>query len=679
MITVINSLTNHSSPGRLGSLLNSRGQKERRIVKLLFLLSIASIALAVAAAADDAISLDPIYVESEIEKSGTPLVSAPGNFSVRDQEEVRKQVPNNLESALGNEPNLVFLGGPRAQTKLPQIRGLNSDRILILEEGVRQNFQTTHSGRTFSDFSLIENAEVVKGPWSSLYGSGALGGVVSFRRSTALDFIRRTGREKGGEAALEGATNAEEFGQRLTLYGRTGNFSPLISYHRLRASDLTLGNGAGLPYSGIRSDDLYSSLGYAFSEKHSITVKLNSFQDRTTLPLNPNTEESRANFLADFHMKKQDVVGDYRLEGEKFDLHAKSFYRRTLVRKSRLTDHRLDLHEVETYGIDAWNNFTVYTKDNFRSVLTLGAEAFEDQNVGRRNSTPLTSFPDGSTRQFGLYLQPDFLFWGKLKITPVVRHDNYRSKDKNLGVTINKGNKTSFKANASYEYIPKNLFYVSWGEAFSAPRLQDLYNTDMHFPGNFFVPNPGLRPERANTKEIGFKNHFLLTGDHALAGNGTYFETRAEDFVQRQVFATTTQFANLESVRLRGYELSASYQNPYLGVSAAYSQVRSQDRLTREPLEDTSPDQWTGKVEVYPVEELTIGVATRFSEAQTVVPTGGTPTDSFVTEDIYGSWVNKSVGAHLRVNNAWNKTYRQHGAAIFERGRDIRASLSFLF
>ena len=58
-----------------------------------------------------------------------------------------------------------------------------------LVDGVRQLSDMAKSSGTYLDPALVKRIEVVRGPNSSLYGSGGLGGVVDFRTADAADFL----------------------------------------------------------------------------------------------------------------------------------------------------------------------------------------------------------------------------------------------------------------------------------------------------------------------------------------------------------------------------------------------------------------------------------------------------------------------------------------------------------
>ena len=97
-----------------------------------------------------------------------------------------------VAAALEDIPNVDIRGGSRSIAQKPNIRGLSDNRVVQVIDGVRQNFDLAHRGSYFLPMSLIQEIEVIKGPSSSLWGSGALGGVVAMRTPNALDLLKNT-------------------------------------------------------------------------------------------------------------------------------------------------------------------------------------------------------------------------------------------------------------------------------------------------------------------------------------------------------------------------------------------------------------------------------------------------------------------------------------------------------
>ena len=74
------------------------------------------------------------------------------------------------------------------------IRGLQDfGRVAVVVDGARQNYQRTGhnaNGSFFLDPELVGGVDIVRGPTANIYGSGAIGGVVSFRTKDIQDVVR---------------------------------------------------------------------------------------------------------------------------------------------------------------------------------------------------------------------------------------------------------------------------------------------------------------------------------------------------------------------------------------------------------------------------------------------------------------------------------------------------------
>jgi outer membrane receptor protein involved in Fe transport len=79
----------------------------------------------------------------------------------------------------------VVSGAWRRPATVINIRGLRDfGRVAVVVDGARQNYQRSGhnaNGSFFLDPELVGGVEVVRGPTANIYGSGAIGGVVSFR------------------------------------------------------------------------------------------------------------------------------------------------------------------------------------------------------------------------------------------------------------------------------------------------------------------------------------------------------------------------------------------------------------------------------------------------------------------------------------------------------------------
>ena len=143
--------------------------------------------------ADDSITqIDEILVTAEkIEK--TPY-EVNGTINVITDQDMQKEGATELYDTLKNIPGVSVSGGAGRPQNIT-IRGIKGNRVKILVDGVETSDGYGASdindkvGRNSFDLSSVKQIEVVKGSGSSLYGSGALGGMVIVTTKEAADYL----------------------------------------------------------------------------------------------------------------------------------------------------------------------------------------------------------------------------------------------------------------------------------------------------------------------------------------------------------------------------------------------------------------------------------------------------------------------------------------------------------
>ena len=116
-------------------------------------------------------------------RTPSQVANLPAGVTVIDRKTIEERGYVSLTDALAAVPGLrvVQLGGPGSQSSV-FIRGTNSNHVLVLRDGVPINDPSDPGGAfNFGVDTLedVERIEVVRGPLSSLYGSGAIGGVIN--------------------------------------------------------------------------------------------------------------------------------------------------------------------------------------------------------------------------------------------------------------------------------------------------------------------------------------------------------------------------------------------------------------------------------------------------------------------------------------------------------------------
>lgn len=126
--------------------------------------------------------------------------------TVVTREQIEREGWKTVADALRSVPSAVVLGsgGPGSQTSV-FLRGSNSTHALVLVDGVRVN-SPFFPGYDFALLTTenVERIEVVRGPFSALYGSDAIGGVVQiFTRAAAEKLSGQVSAEAGNARQRE--------------------------------------------------------------------------------------------------------------------------------------------------------------------------------------------------------------------------------------------------------------------------------------------------------------------------------------------------------------------------------------------------------------------------------------------------------------------------------------------
>ncbi|MDX8338621.1 TonB-dependent receptor [Draconibacterium sp. IB214405] len=133
-------------------------------------------------------------------------------------EEVMHYNPQTTADMLGTESG-VFIQKSQMGGGSPMIRGFAANRVLIMVDGIRMNNAIYRNGNLQNVISVdaqsLQNTEIIFGPGSVIYGSDALGGVMSFNTLSPK---------------LSTSDNFENAGKVYTRYSsanfeKTGHFS----------------------------------------------------------------------------------------------------------------------------------------------------------------------------------------------------------------------------------------------------------------------------------------------------------------------------------------------------------------------------------------------------------------------------------------------------------------------
>ncbi|MFQ5580915.1 MAG: TonB-dependent receptor plug domain-containing protein, partial [Nitrospiria bacterium] len=227
---------------------NMRGRKESYYSQLvpIFVTALSLFSWSATLAAQDEeekVRLENMTVTAT--KSERPTIDTPEAVNIITREEIERQQAQDITDLFRFEPGVeidgTFGGSLRER---PVIRGLSGNRILLSVDGKRLNFSRAHKGNiNFIDVDSVERIEIIRGPASALYGSNALGGVISIITKDPDDLLEQ-GQSFGGRLKFDFNGVNEEYTEGLTLYGRADDrFSYLFGYTRRDADNIDTPSG----------------------------------------------------------------------------------------------------------------------------------------------------------------------------------------------------------------------------------------------------------------------------------------------------------------------------------------------------------------------------------------------------------------------------------------------------
>jgi hemoglobin/transferrin/lactoferrin receptor protein len=123
-----------------------------------------------------------------------PATDTLGAVSTVRQEQINQLMPTRPADLLYVMPGVYVQERPDDPGTAINIRGLQDfGRVAVVLDGARQNFQRTGhnaNGIFYLEPELISSIDVVRGPVANIFGSGAIGGVASFRTKDVDDVLK---------------------------------------------------------------------------------------------------------------------------------------------------------------------------------------------------------------------------------------------------------------------------------------------------------------------------------------------------------------------------------------------------------------------------------------------------------------------------------------------------------
>lgn len=651
-------------------------------------------ALPLAHAADDASTLPTVSVTAK--GYAADELETPVSTTSMDREGLLRKQAQNVGEALRGEPGLS-VASDGAQGQNPVIRGLKKESVVLLVDGVRMNSaQPQGAIASFMSLGLAERVEVVKGPASVLYGTGALGGAINVRLPQAR-FDTPLGFDTS--ASFDSASS----GLRGTgvLRASSGDHALMLGGSLARIDDYKAPSGT-VALTGYDSDALIAQYRYRIDAKQQLRASVQQQTDKDVWY--PGSKRPHASPLVGntiVHSPKQqrqllELGYERRGSGEQplnIDLRV---YRQDVDRTIQSYSDRLqrDIGKTDvrfsTDGIDAKADWLL----NEQHLLSFGLNAWRMLASPERylaSPTPLSPlvrnvpFANGRLEALGVYLQDDMRL-GPLNVLAGLRHDTVKGNAASINngaVTTGlarKDSATTGSLGLIYQAAPLLRPFANLSRGFRAGEMRERFEASPRGDGYQYIGNPQIRPEVATQFEIGLKG-----ASDALSYSASIYRNRITDHITGQPTGTfvnglpVKRTVNLGEVIIQGVEASARWQfQRAQWLSAGYSRVRGDSKDLNEPLFQMPADElslgWEGRVAPAWTADATLRLVARQDRVASAFARGTENASAgFGTLDLGATWrYAPKQSLRFAIRNLADKGYHEHLAEGVS-GQEIRA------
>lgn len=540
--------------------------------------------------------MDRISVTAERGRERIAL-EIPQAVTTITREQLDETVYLDLTEAIRRQPSVGLGPAGEALNFWQQgftIRGLGSQRVLTLTDGVRLSGQGTgYGGGNLSlyDTFSVERIEILRGPNSVLHGTDALGGVINVitrqpRRRDAAGINGGLGYNHASAFSLNRFSGFVDAGN--TRGGVVAGASQSSNDNPTRPDGTQATSGAADNLSGFfradwrpdakRSLQAFGNISYTTDVEIADSAirfgPLGSGPIRFSFPLYQRSLVGLRWQQLELTPRIEDfnVSVNWQQIRREFDRTApEAFFAPPPPRIESVrivTDDRVDTFEISPQ----------LRLDFAPQLITLGLDLGLDRSEGPETETREQLFPfgppspllrpgptqrlrvDAEQQRIGGYAQSNWTVNPQLEIISGLRLDHFSVEDEISGLSRSQ---TGWSGNlaAVYQRTPEHSFYGNLGRGFRAPDLAERFQRAVVAVVETVEQrgNPELDPETSLSLELGSKWQ-----NARFSGEAAVFYNRVNDFIGLETISARPrilQTANFDSVDLYGWEVALAWRH----------------------------------------------------------------------------------------------------------------------
>jgi len=645
----------------------------------------------------------------------------PAPITVFDRETIEKIQPEKMADLFKTIPG-VEIEGEGPFRGIPVIRGMSSNRVLILVDGQRLNNSresTTFAGiqPALVNLAEVERIEVLRGPASVQYGSDAIGGVINI--ITRQPNLGEQEFRVSGDVAYEYGTVSDSQLGRASVTGTGRGFSFYAGASYEKVEDYTAADGAyedpryagwvrednTVPNSGMEQTNFNGGVKFLTGQQG--VLRVDAEVVRTQDVGFPGFDLETSGIEITFPNFDRDKLGAAWNSGPVWglsDISLSAYYQGVNKESQNVFDvpgflsNSFTQSEIDSIGFNAQS-----IADAGKHHLTFGLDFYNDNVEDTALSEtcfgpfclpPSTEVAVPKSEQTGLgaYVQDQWELSDQFSLALGLRGDTFdfvSEDDPNYPGEPFDVTDSAVSGNVGLTWsVTENVNLVALvARGFRTPNLQERSFTGLATTQDtFIIQNPDLSSESSWNYEIGTKVRYdrYTGGLHFFYNDLTDFITLEFLGIDPDTGLELAQFANIAKATIWGaeFDLQAIFANWWTAFgSIAY--IEGDNATTNEPLSSIPPLKVILGLR-YQRSAWWTEANLRFLDRQTRLPQSDpdfeTGTTGFTVYDLRGGYdFNFGLGFLVALENITDKLYNEPYNNRPEPGRNFRATVRYRF
>ena len=497
------------------------------------------------------------------------IIDVPASVEVLTAKDIEKSGAAYVDDALKKVTGIAVsrTGGLANSKPVVTMRGVKSGSdVLVLVDG--QPMVNAYSGTVnWNDIPVesIEKIEVVKGPGSAIYGSNAMAGVINITTKDSEKMHAKTSLTYGtnhtwikkvnvgdkigkfGYDLYYQGTDSHTYSDMATASVKRGTGTPNADGYKVVSNNKGTGEQAIVGKKGNKiwdEDNYKGKLTYKFDDSKTLSLGYMKTKNEYTYDYS-----SRENWIG-----KTGTI--YTPDGKKFSVLNSTFdgapggvderiYTIGYADKDAglhvnagLTDNRswnggvysggtsksdLSQYDSKRYTLGLTKEAQLSANDNAVFGIQYQHDTMDKVKLLKSDFVTISQAGAGKTDMYGVFFQDEHKFNDKMSIIGALRYDHWTVKD---GYAYDKNgmndrpdsrsdSAVSPKLALNYKFDNTQSAYVSWGKAFSAPSLYDMFSGTVNGSAtgtaasskSVVIANPSLKPQIITTTEASYKKN----------------------------------------------------------------------------------------------------------------------------------------------------------------------------